>query len=172
MFYWMKPLPKVEIEKEYKPFIKNDWFRSHFMLFVYALQITLIVLSIYFKVWNFSKLYMKLLVFVLVYLTHELLHIVVVIRIGNISLTHSGVFFWLNSDAKMSKIRFWLFMTLPLLVLTILPCILMNFVDGKLFMYLRYIAWINAIIAGADIINSVLILLKPRKSIFYRGYYK
>lgn len=171
MFYWMKPLPRVEIGKEYKPFIKSDWFRANFMWFVYALQLALTVFSICTGVFSFSKLYVKLLILVAVYLVHELLHIVVVFRQGNISLTHSGIFFWLNTDAKMSKMRFWMFMTLPILVLTVIPCILMFAVSGGAYPYLRYIAWINAIIAGADIINSFLILIKPRKAIFYRGFY-
>lgn len=172
MLYWLKPLPKADIEKDYKPFIKNDWFRKNFMLFVYVLQALLLIASIFIGVWKFPNLYMKVLIFALTYLIHELLHIVVVFRIGDISLTHSGIFFWLNSDAKMSKPRFWCFMTLPFLTLTIVPLIAMIFVSGDLFLYLQYIAWINAIIAGADIINSFLILIKPRRSVFYRGFYK
>ena len=172
MLYWMKPLPETKIEDDFRPFIKNEWFRTHFMWFVYALQLILIFLSIIIGAWNFPSIFQKLLIFIIVYLIHELFHIVVIYRIGNISLTHSGIFFWINSDAKMSKARFWLFMTLPFLLLTIVPCIIMHWVNGEMFPYLQYVAWINAIIAGADIINSVLILIKPRKSIFYRGYYK
>ena len=108
----------------------------------------------------------------MVYLVHELLHISVVWRIGDISLTHSGIFFWLNSSAKMSKIRFLLFMSMPLLILSIIPMIIALFSDGFVYRYMRYIAWINAIIAGADIINTILIIIKPRNSVFYRGFYK
>ena len=39
MLYFMKPLPKCQIDTtEWKPFIKNPWFRNHFMYFVYCLQ--------------------------------------------------------------------------------------------------------------------------------------
>ena len=70
----------------------------------------------------------------------------------------------------MTRGRFWLFMTLPLLTLTLVPAVLLLLNTGALRPYLRYIAWINAVIASSDIINSVLILLKPRDAVFYRGY--
>lgn len=173
MFYWMKPLPEAKIDYEqYKPFIKNDWLRQNFMYFVYLLQAMLVTLSICLGVWNFSNMLIKLIVFLLVYLIHELLHISVVWRIGDISLTHSGIFFWLNSSAKMSKIRFLLFMSMPLLILSVVPMIITLFSNGLLYQYMRYIAWINAIIAGSDIINTFLIIIKPKNSVFYRGFYK
>lgn len=173
MFYWMKPLPEADIDYEkYKPFIRNNWFRQNFMYFVYVLQVTLVILSILLGVWKFSNILIKLALFLLVYLVHELLHISVVWRVGDISLTHSGIFFWLNSSAKMSKIRFLLFMSMPLLILSIVPMIIALFSYGPVYQYMRYIAWINAIIAGADIINTFLIIIKPRNSVFYRGFYK
>ena len=173
MFYWMKPLPKADINyNEYKPFIRNSWFRQYFMCFVYLLQTVLVILSIFLGVWKFANAIIKLALFLTVYLIHELLHISVIWRIGDISLTHSGIFFWLNSGAKMSKIRFLLFMSMPLLVLTIVPIIIALFSDGPVCQYMSYIAWVNAIIAGADIINTFLIIIKPRNSVFYRGFYK
>ena len=63
-------------------------------------------------------------------------------------------------------------MSMPLLILSIVPTIITFFSDGAVFQYMRYIAWINAIIAGADIINTFLIIIKPRNSVFYRGFYK
>lgn len=173
MFYWMKPLPETEIDYEkYKPFISNHWVRKNFMYFVYLLQVMLVTMSIILGVWNFSNVFIKLIIFFLVYLVHELLHISVVWRIGDISLTHSGIFFWLNSGAKMSKMRFLLFMSMPLFILSIVPMIITLLSDGLVFWYMRYIAWINAIIAGADIINTFLIIIKPKNSVFYRGFYK
>lgn len=172
MLYWMKPLPEVTIEEGYKPFIKHDWFRRHFMIFVYILQANLLAASMWFGVWFFSNIFVRILLFALIYVCHELLHVVVVWRNGDLSLTHSGIFLWLNSDAHMSKMRFWFFMTLPFLTLTVVPAVAMFFVDGTLRELLNYVAWVNAIVAGADIINSFLILIKPRKSCFYRGFYK
>lgn len=71
----------------------------------------------------------------------------------------------------MSKKRFWLFMTLPLLVLTLIPIFVLPFISGVTFEVLMYILWINAIIAGSDIINSILIAMKPANVKFCRGYY-
>lgn len=150
MIYFFKELPASDMDfTNYQPFI----------------------LSIVFGAWNFSDWLIKAVIFGGVYFIHELLHILVVNKIGNISLTHSGIFFWLNSDAIMSKCRFWLFMTLPLLVLTVIPMLAIPLTEGIMFQTLRYIAWINAIIAGADIINSVLIIMKPMRAKFCRGYY-
>lgn len=171
-FYFMKPLPPSDKDfSNYKPFVQNEWFRKHFMKFVYVLQFALVLLSVVFGVWDFANWFIKILIFVLTFLSHELLHILVVYKIGDISLTYSGIFFWLNSNAMMSKKRFWLFMTLPLLVLTVVPVLLLPVTDGWLFEILRYTAWVNAIIAGSDIMNSVLIALKPSGARFCRGYY-
>ena len=173
MLYWMKPLPPAEIDhEEYKPFIRNDWFRNHYMYFAYGLMALLLVFGIAMGIGRGISLGIRLLLMIPVFVIHELLHTLVVFRIGDLSLTHSGIFFWLNSDARMSKGRFWLFMTLPLIVLTGVPAVLSLLCGGQAATYLAYIAWINAVIAGSDIINSVLILLKPRHSVFYRGYDK
>lgn len=104
MIYFFKPLPHADMNfSNYKPFIKNDWFRRHFMKFVYALQLILIFLSIALGVWSFSNWFIKVAVLIATFLCHELLHILVVYKIGDISLTHSGIFFWLESSAVMSK---------------------------------------------------------------------
>lgn len=172
MIYFFKPLPPSDMDfTDYQPFIKNEWFRKHFMKFVYVLQLVLVVVSIILGVWNFSNWFIKIIIFSMVFIIHELLHVLVVYRIGDISLTHSGIFFWLNSSAIMSKKRFWLFMTLPLLVLTIIPILLLPLVGDFVFKVLEYILWINAIIAGSDIINSILIAIKPSNAKFCRGYY-
>lgn len=173
MIYFFKPLPACDLDlSDWQPFIKNKWFDKHFMKFVYALQIVLVILSVYMGAWLFSNWFVKIIVFCVVYLIHELLHIVVIYRIGNISITHSGIFFWIHSDAVMGKKRFWLFMALPFLGLTVLPMILMIWTKGWWFELIRYVVWVNAIIAGADIINIVLIALKPTQAKFCRGYYK
>ena len=106
------------------------------------------------------------------FLVHELLHILVIYRLGEIYMTHSGLYFCMHPEAKMRKGRFWLYMTLPLIMLTFVPAVSLIWVTGHGRPYLLYIAWVNSIIAGSDIINSALILPKPRKSVFYRGYYR
>ncbi len=172
MIYLFKPLPPSDMDfSNYLPFIKNVWFCKHFMKFVYILQVLLVLFSLALRVWNFSSWFMKIIIFIIVFISHELIHIIVVYKIGDISLTHSGIFFWLNSNAVMSKKRFWLFMTLPLLVLTITPMFLLPLASGFTYDVLMYILWTNAIIAGSDIINSILIAIKPSNTKFCRGYY-
>lgn len=173
MFYWMKPLPEAKINyDEYKPFIKSSWLRKNFMIFVYSLQALIIVLSMFTSIWHYANIFIRILLFMAIYVIHELLHIVVVYKEGDLSLTHSGIFCWLNSDSHMSKMRFWTFMSLPLLVLTVLPLIclvvlnIISFTDTNITTLLLYIAIVNLIIAGSDVINSFLILIKPRHAIF------
>jgi len=130
MIYWMKPLPEEKIDESvYKPFIKYEWFRNRFMLFVYALQICIVISSMYLKVWECSSYIEIVLIIIITFLIHEFLHLVVIWGRGNISLTHSGIFFWINTDAKLSKIRFWIFMTLPIIMLTITPSFILLIYD-------------------------------------------
>lgn len=172
MFCLFKPLPSSDMDfSNYFPFIKNVWFRKHFMKFVYILQVVLVFISLLLGVWNFANWLTKSIIFIMVFILHELLHILVIYKIGDISLTYSERFFWLNSNAIMSKKRFWMFMTLPLLVLTIIPMFFLPLTSGFAFDLLMYILWINAIIAGSDIINSILIAIKPSNAKFCRGYY-
>ena len=172
MIYFFKSISPSDIDFSiWQPFIKNEWFRKHFMKFVYLLQFILILISIVFGVWEFSNWLIRIIIFSMVFITHELLHILVVYKIGDIYLTHSGIFFWLNCNAVMNKTRFWLFMTLPLFVLTIVPMFLLPLIEGLAFELLRYVLWVNAIIAGSDIINSILIVMKPSNAKFCRGYY-
>lgn len=173
MIYWMKPLPPAEIDTEVcRPFIRSDWFRKNYMWFVYGLISLILAAGFLFPGVRSLSMGICLVLGIPVFVTHELLHFLVVFRIGNVSLTRSGIFFWIHSDAHMSKGRFWLFMSLPLVMLTLVPAALAAAVSGPVRPYLVYIAWLNAMIAGSDIINSVLILFKPRNAVFYRGYYK
>ena len=173
MIYWVKTPPQADIDyNEYRPFIRNDWFRKHYMFFAYGLMALLAVLFFVTGGMKGVPSLLRIPVFVLVFLVHELLHILVIYRIGDIYLSHSGLFFWMNTNAKMSKGRFWLYRSLPLLMLTVVPAALLLLNTGTCRPWLLYIAWSNAIIASSDIINSPLILLKPNDSVFCRGYYK
>ena len=162
MIYWVKTQPQADIDhSEYKPFIRNDWFRNHYMFFAYGLMALLTVLFFATGAVKAIRSLLRLPVFVLVFLVHESLHMLVVYRIGDIYLSHSGLFFWMQPHARMSKGRFFLFMTLPLFMLTVVPAVLLLPDTGALRPYLLYIAWSNAIIASSDIINAVLITSKP-----------
>jgi hypothetical protein len=43
---------------------------------------------------------------------------------------------------------------------------------GDIHILLLFVSWINSIISAADIINSVLIAIKPRGAVFCSGYYR
>ncbi len=172
MIHWVKTMPPAKGDLTgYRPFIRNDWFRQHYMVFTYSLMVILTVLAFLTCRCGEISILMRYLLPVAVFLVHELIHILVVYRIGELYMTHSGIYFWLQCDAKMRKGRFWLFMTLPLLTLTLVPAALLLLNTGAFRPYLLYIAWSNAIIASSDIINSPLILLKPNGSVFCRGFY-
>ena len=179
----MRPLPpdKQELSGRQSftnnrlPFINNRRFSERFMLYVYALQAALIVLSAFLGVWRVFSLAVRVLLFCGVYAVHELLHLAVIWRTGDISITHSGIFLWITPGATLSKRRFFMFMSLPLLALTAAPAFVLLLgaerLGGTAFDLIKYSACVNAIIAGADIINSILIAIKPRAAMFRRGYY-
>lgn len=169
---WFRHLPKVSLDlSEWTPFIKNQWFRKHYIKFVYLLQVILLFIPSYFNT-GFSHIhtFVVILIGILVFILHEFLHILVVNKKGDISLTYSGLFFWINTNAVLSKGRFWVFMSLPFIVLTVIPFILSFYVSGDLKLILLFISWINTLISASDIINSFLIALKPNNTLFCRGY--
>ena len=168
-----KPLPEMNIDKNvYKPFIRSEWFRKNYMWFAYGLMILLFLAALLLGRLNAGSLLFRILLYIAVYAVHESLHILSVCGKGNIYLSHSGLYLWLTPDFVLSKRRFWIFTTLPFLVLTGLTGLVSCFVSAPFAMVLKYIAWVNAITAGSDIINSLLIAVKPGNSFFYRGYYK
>ena len=174
MIYWNKELPKLNINySEYEPFIGNEWLRKKYMYFTYGIMVVLFVLALITGGLSAGNLLIRVLIFPFVYVIHEFLHIIIVFQKGDIYLNYfGGIYLWLTPDIELPKRRFWLYMTLPLLVLTGLTGIGSLFSSGAIKEYLCYIAWLNAIIAGSDIINSVLIMIKPVDSRFYRGYYR
>lgn len=143
------------------------------MKFVYVLQIIIFLIPNYFGA-SFTDLniFYLIIIGILVFIIHECLHIIVINNKGNISLTRSGIFFWLNTNAILSKARFWTFMSLPIIVLSVIPAIISSFVSGNIKSILLFVCWINSIISASDIYNSLLIAMKPKHSIFCRGYYK
>lgn len=174
MILWFRHLPPLTMDlNDWTPFIKNTWFRTHFMKFVYLLQISLVLMYPVLAQWISSfDLFFLIIIAILVFLIHECLHILVIHRKGDISITFSGIFFWINTNAVLTKARFWIFMSLPLLALTVLPAILSFFVTEDIKSLLIFVSWANAIISGADIINSFLIAIKPKNSLFCRGYFR
>ncbi len=174
MILWFRHLPHKSMRlSEWTPFIQNHWFREHYMKFVYVLMAFIILAPICFKDgFNFFSNMPLIPIIVFVFVLHEIIHILVVHSKGDISLTFKGLFFWLNTNATLSKTRYWLFMSLPFILLSVVPAIASFFLSGRLQSLLLFICWINCMISSSDVINSFLILIKPNKSVFCRGYYK
>ncbi|MNK29434.1 hypothetical protein D3C87_478290 [compost metagenome] len=193
MILWFRNLPPKNMDfSEWKPFIRNAWCRKHFMKFVYLLMVGIFVAPSIFGDPSFSKMigqtfdvhlnnsqvssvitYLLItLVIVCIFIIHEILHIIVIFKQDDISLTHSGIFFWLNTNAILSKKLFWLFISLPVMILSAVPGIASIYFTGNLKAVMLFICWVNLIISSSDIINSLLILIKPNKTVYCRGYYR
>ncbi|MFF3101173.1 DUF3267 domain-containing protein [Viridibacillus arvi] len=174
MIVWFRHLPQISMDLvEWTPFIKNDWFRKNFMKFVYLLQIIIFLMSLFFDVWSVPiHTFALILIGIFVFIIHESLHIVVINKKGDISLTFRGIFFWLHTNAALSKTRFWIFMSLPFIGLSVVPAIVSFYVSGNIKSILLFVSWINLWISSSDIINSFLIVIKPKNSVFCRGYYR
>lgn len=174
MIIWFRHLPQINMNLvEWIPFIKNNWFRKHYMKFVYLFQFIIFLMSPFLGAW-FSPIntFALILIGILVFIIHEFLHILVINNKGDISLTFRGTFFWLHTNAVLSKMRFLLFMSLPVIALSLVPAIISFYVSGNIKSILLFISWINLLISSSDIINSLLIAIKPNNSVFCRGYYR
>ena len=174
MIIWFRHLPQISMDLEdWIPFIKNNWFRKHYMKFVYLLQFAIFLMSRFFDTW-FRPIdtFALILIFIFIFIIHESLHILVINKKGDISLTFRGTFFWLHTNAVLSKARFWIFMSLPLIALSVVPAIISFYVSGNISSILLFISWITLLISASDIINSFLIVIKPKNSVFCRGYYR
>lgn len=171
---WFRDLPQISMDlSEWTPFIQNKWYRQHYMKFVYLLQFIIFMLPYFFGTgFTHINVFYLIIIGIFVFLIHESLHILVVNKKGDISLTFSGVFFWLNTDAILSKTRFWIFMSLPFIALSVVPAAMSFYVSGEIKSIILFVCWINSIISASDIYNSFLIAIKPKNSIFYRGYYQ
>ena len=174
MIILFRNLPQKSMDlSEWTPFIQNNWYRKHYMKFVYLLQIIIFLIPQFFTTGftNFN-IFLLILIGILVFIIHECLHILVINTKGDISLTFKGIFFWLNTNASLSKDRFWVFMSLPFIVLSVVPVIISFYVLGNIKLILLFVAWINTLISSSDIINSFLIAIKPKNTVFCRGYYQ
>lgn len=171
---WFRHLSQVSMDlSKWTPFIRNHWLRTHYMKFVYLLQVILFLLPFLFKGW-FPPItaIVLFLIGIFVFILHEILHIIVINKQGDISITFSGIFFWLHTNAILSKLRFWTFMSLPFMALSVVPFIVSLFLSEDIKSILLFVSWINAVISASDIINSFLIAIKPKNSVFCKGYYR
>lgn len=169
---WFRHLPPISMDwSDWTPFIQNDWYRKHYMKFVYLLQIIIFLIPFFFETsFTHITIFYLTLMGIFVFVIHECLHIIVINKKGD-SLTVSRTFFLLSTNAILSKTRFWLFMSLPIIVLSVVPAVLSFYVLGNLKAILLFVCWINAVMSSSDIYNSFLIASKPKKTVFCRGYY-
>lgn len=175
MIFWFRHLPQPTLDlSEWKPFIQHTWFRKQYMKFVYLLMAAFFLVPYWIFEGSFEPLskFPLLLIIVFVFVIHEALHMVVINKKGDMSLTFRGIYFWIHTNAVLSKKRFWIFMSLPFIGLTCIPAIASFFVTGDLKALFLFISWFNLIISASDVVNSFLILIKPKHSIFCRGYYR
>lgn len=173
MIYWFKQLPASTVDlSPWRRFIHYDFFHDHFMKFVYLLQVIVFCIPFIFRLSFYPFSLIGLIVIgIITFIVHELIHMVFIYRHGNISLTFSNMFFWLHTDAILTKGRFLSFMSGPFIALSLIPLVLSIFTQGNLQLCFLFIGWINIIFSAADIINSIIILCKPKHAKFYRGYY-
>lgn len=194
MIVWFKNLPEKDIDySKWVPFIKSTWIRKNFIKFAYLLMFVLFILPNFFKyntyrnhinntfsnfmnnsiIASISSILYVMFIILTVYVLHELLHIVVIYKKCDISITYNrGIFLWITPNDVLQKKQFWLFMSLPIIGLSIVPSIVSVLINGYFKSLLLYICWVNLIIGSADIINSILILIKPNNTLFYRGRYR
>jgi hypothetical protein len=177
MIYWFKNLPAKPLHGDtWKPVIPYKWLIKNFMVTVYVLQFSLIILfMLYLR--NIPNVmngdinphslsheilsYISDNIFILiiaVFIIHELLHITVIFNKADFSITFSKLYFWINTNAELSKYRAFTFVFLPLFILTVTPFISSLFITNDLAYFFRIIAFLNLIISSADIINSTFIL--------------
>lgn len=172
MIYLFKNLPQKDIDfSNWNPFIKNEWLRKNYMIFVYILMGFLIILSNILQVFRGRSIWNGLLICFFVFVIHEALHFVTIFGKDDISFTHSGIFFWINTNAVLTKKHFLLFMSLPIIVLSGATWVMSLFVNARMGEILMVVCWFNLIIASSDIINTILIGIKPYNSVFCKGLY-
>ncbi len=174
MILWFRHLPQLRMDlSEWTPFIQKNWLRKYYMKFVYLLQVIIFLIPYFFGGWfpNITTITLFL-IGIFVFIIHETLHIIVINKKGDISLTFSGIFFWLHTNAILSKPRFWVFMSLPFIALSVVPVIVSFFLSEDIKSIFLFVSWINSLISASDIINSFFIAIKPKNSVFCKGYYR
>lgn len=63
-------------------------------------------------------------------------------------------------------------MSLPIVVLLVVPAVMSFFVLGNIKSIMLFICWLNTFISASDIYNSILIAIKPKNAVFCNGYYQ
>jgi len=184
MIYWFQNLPLPLYNDKWEPVITHKWLRENFMPTAYLLQFVLFVLFMIYVRGYLPKVIgsvpvvqipinrnMSYILIIAIFIIHEILHIAVIFHKGDFSITFSNLYIWITTNAELSKFRYFIFVFLPLLILTVIPFIISLFFYNNLTYVIRIFAFFNLIISSADILNTIFILPKPNKAIFCRGMY-
>lgn len=182
MIYWFKYMPeKIMYDKELFPVIKNKWIRNNTILFANALSIVFIIafhlfyenpVKIFIEV--ISPIFMipvLLIGLVFILFIHELLHSAVVLGKDDMSVTFNKGAIFIITNAELSKAHWFIFISLPLIALTIIPFGVSFFIADDIASILRYISVLNLALSLIDIINIPNIITKPKDAVFWRGMY-
>ena len=188
MIYWFKSLPeKIIYDKELFPVVKNKWLRKNMVGLGTALALIIIIANP-FKITDFvlrrfandglnvsiNIVLMAAFIifaFLFVIIGHEFLHILAVYGKDDMSVTLSLWGIFVITNAELSKMRWLIFISLPLIILTILPLIISFLLPYDIAGLLRYFAVFNLGVSSLDIINTINIIFKPQNAIFWRGLY-
>lgn len=184
MLYWFKQLPETKREGDgWEPFINTPWLNKNYnKLFKACMLIWIIALSLYAGTYyqsirdNYTIIIIAAISVALAFAVlavHEALHILVVYRYGDVSLTRVKGYWGMvgvDSAAELSKLHYLIFALLPTLLLTVCPLIISLFTTGFASYFLGFAALSN--ISPVDIINSIVVIRKPRGTVILSGYYK
>lgn len=172
-FYFMKNVPSGGIDlSDWTYVIKNPLLKSKFSIVALSLMGFILLTSIALGFWDFWKLYPLLWIAVLTGVLHEAIHWATVFFKGDVSWGLNGRLPGIRTNAVMNKWHYLTFTLLPFVVLTIVPSIISFFPGEFGSSMLRFIAWVNFAVSGADIMRAVFIIPAPSNARFCRGCYK
>lgn len=196
MIYWFKYMPEKIIQnKTLFPVVKNEWLRKNNILLGNILSIIIFIALKRFyikgarifataiiKMFSTQIIEKEVLVIsifigfmiisiIFIVIIHELLHMIVVLGKDDMSVTFSKGVIWVNTNADLSKIRQFIFISLPLIVLTVIPIFISFFVSDDIADMLRFISVFNFGVSSFDVLHIPHIILKPKNAVFWRGMY-
>ena len=200
MIYWFKYMPEkiIQIPKdELFPVIKNEWVRKNYNLLANSLAIFIcIAIYLFFRddLANIARISLNVMpfsldttggkilsvvifvsIFALITLVisviHELLHMAVVYGKDDMSVTLSKWGIFVTTNADLSKTQKFIVVSLPLIVLTVIPFIISFFMPSDIAGVVRYFAGFNFAFSAYDIITISQIISKPKNAVFWRGMY-
>ena len=175
MIYWFKNMPpKLTEFDDWVPLLQNDFLKKNHILIAQGLGVIILLLGIKTMFSTAVELFNQILIPIIIFilLLHESLHVLPVIKYGDISLNIKSGFFWVKTNAELSKKHQILYLSLPLIILSVIPLFLALFFSEQLKFLLIFISFINIACSTSDILNLFYVISKPNNSIFCMGNYR